>query len=157
MPYRAPEGVNDVTVYLVLNDYGGLGRAYAETDPADSDRETVIRSFLADQYENANCVVAFNTAEGWSGDVSEDVALEILQRAIDADENLGSATKRFIDRHIDDPANPPARAQTSPIDLANGLKPDFEKRPAAPSVRRKATPVAGQRKDHDCAFSVRIM
>jgi hypothetical protein len=94
MPRHAPEDANDVTVYLVLNDHGRLGRAYAETDPAESDRETVIRSFLADQYENAIRVVAFNTAEGWSGDVSEDVALEILQRAFDEDENLGPATTR---------------------------------------------------------------
>jgi hypothetical protein len=67
--------------------------------------------------------------------VSEDIALELLQRAIDADENLGAATKRFIDRHVDDPANPPPRAQTSAIDLVNALKPEFEKRPPAPSVR----------------------
>jgi hypothetical protein len=146
MPHRAPEGANDVTVYLVLNDYVRLGRAYAEADPADSGRETIIRSFLADQYENAICVVAFNIAEGWSGDVSEDLALEILQRAVDADENLGPATKRFIDRHVADPANPPPRTQSSPIDLVSALKPDFVKRPAAPSVRRKATPAAGQRK-----------
>jgi hypothetical protein len=67
--------------------------------------------------------------------VSEDIVLELLHRAIDADDNLGEATKRFIDRHVDDPANPPARAQSCPIDLVNALKPDFEKRPPAPSVR----------------------
>jgi len=42
-------------------------------------------------------VVAFNTAEGWSRDVSEDIADELLQRACDADENLGEDTKRFIE------------------------------------------------------------
>jgi hypothetical protein len=74
-----------------------------------------------------------HTAEGWSWDVSEDIALEILQRAFDADGNLGEDTKRFIDRHVADPRNPAPRAQTSPVDLVNT---DFEKRPAAPSVRR---------------------
>jgi hypothetical protein len=75
------------------------------------------------------------SAAGWSSDVSEDIALEILQRAFDADDTLGDDTKRFIDRHVADPANP-APVRTSPVDLMDSLKPDFEKRPAAPSVRR---------------------
>jgi hypothetical protein len=37
MPRHPPEDANDVTVYLVLNDHGMLGRSYAETDSADSD------------------------------------------------------------------------------------------------------------------------
>jgi hypothetical protein len=66
------------------------------------------------QYEIAFRVVAFNTAEGWSRDVSEDIAGEVLERAFDADDNLPEGTKRFMDRH-----------------LIRG-----EKRPPAPSVRR---------------------
>jgi hypothetical protein len=45
-------------------------------------------------------VVAFNTAEGWSRDVSEDIASEVLDRAFDADDNLSEDTKRFIGRHV---------------------------------------------------------
>jgi hypothetical protein len=72
---RVPGPSDDVTVYLVLNDYGQFGIAYDETDPANADRETIIRKFLT-----GHRVVAFNAAEGWSWDVSEDIALEILQR-----------------------------------------------------------------------------
>jgi hypothetical protein len=36
--------------------------------------------------------------------------------------------------------------QTSPVDLNDRLKPDFEKRPPAPSVRRKAIPAAGRKR-----------
>jgi hypothetical protein len=108
------EPFDDVTVYLVLNDHGENGIAYDETDPALADRETIIRNFLSGQYSNALRVVVFNTAEGWSRDVSEDIASEVLERAFDADDNLGEDTKRFIDRH-----------------MAPG-----EKRPPAPSVRR---------------------
>jgi hypothetical protein len=77
----------------------------------------VIRNFLSGQYSNAPRVIAFNTAEGWSRDVSEDIAGEVLERAFDADAKL------FIDRHI-----------------TRG-----EKRPPAPSVRRGAG-AAGSRK-----------
>jgi hypothetical protein len=101
-------------VYLVLNDHGQFGIAYEETDPAEADRETIIRNFQTGQYSNALRVVAFNTVEGWSRDVSEDIAGEVLERAFDADDNLGEDTKRFIDRHV---------------------RPG-EKRPSAPSVRR---------------------
>jgi hypothetical protein len=114
MPRRLPQPSDDVTLYLVLNDHGQFGIAYVETDPAEADRETIIRNFLSGQYSNALRVVAFNTAEGWSRDVSEDIAGEVMELAFDADVNLGEDTKRFIDRHV------------GPGD----------KRPAAPSVRR---------------------
>jgi hypothetical protein len=39
---------NDVTVYLVLNDYR-TGLAYIETALDEADRETVIRNFLSGQ------------------------------------------------------------------------------------------------------------
>jgi hypothetical protein len=100
MSRPASEYPDDVTVYLVVNDFGSLGRAFVETDIAEADRETVIRDFLSGQYSNALRVVAFNTAEGWSRDVSEEIAGELLDRAFDADDNLSEDTKRFIDRHM---------------------------------------------------------
>jgi hypothetical protein len=78
MPRRVPELSDDVTVYLVLNDYR-TGLAYVETAAEEADRETVIRNFLSGQYSNALRVVA-NTAEGWSQDVSEDIVTEGLRR-----------------------------------------------------------------------------
>jgi hypothetical protein len=114
MPRRVPQLPEDVTVYLVLNDHGKHGLAYDETDPAEADRETIIHNFLSGQYSNALRVISFNTAEGWSRDVSEDIAGEVLERAFNADDNLGEDTKRFIDRHVT----------------------PGEKRPPAPSVRR---------------------
>jgi hypothetical protein len=37
---------NDVTVYLVVNDYGKPARAFVETDSAEAGRDTVLRNFL---------------------------------------------------------------------------------------------------------------
>ena len=37
---------NDVTVYLVSDDFGQLGRAFLETDLAEADREDLDRSEL---------------------------------------------------------------------------------------------------------------
>jgi hypothetical protein len=49
---------DDITVYLAVNDFGSLGRAFVETDIAEADRETMIRNFLSRQYSNALPVVA---------------------------------------------------------------------------------------------------
>ena len=96
-PRRVSEPSDDVTVYLVLNDHGQFGIAYDETDPAEADRETIIRNFLTGQYGNALRVVAFNTAEGWSRDVSQDIAGEVLERAFDADVNLCRRELKIVD------------------------------------------------------------
>jgi hypothetical protein len=99
MPRLVSEPSDDITVYLVLNDYKTV-LAYVETDPAEADRETIIRNFLSGQYATPLRVMAFNTAEGWSRDVSEDIASEVLEQAFDADDNLLKGTKRFVDRHV---------------------------------------------------------
>jgi hypothetical protein len=78
-PSIVPNGT-DQTVYLVLNDFGRLGRAYCEASEDRSDLETTISDLIAGQYDNPVRVVAFNTAERWSEDVSEYVAREIMLR-----------------------------------------------------------------------------
>ncbi|MET0875253.1 MAG: hypothetical protein ABWX81_10740 [Pseudolabrys sp.] len=35
----------DVTVYIVLNDFGPLGRAYVETDEAQANDAIIVESF----------------------------------------------------------------------------------------------------------------
>ena len=90
----------DVTVYLVLDDFGKLGRAYRETDEADTDLDTVINDMLAGQYQNPVRVVAFNTAEGWARDVSEDIAWEVLKRSVSEGKALPAPTRAFASFHI---------------------------------------------------------
>jgi len=65
---------NDGTVYLVAADFGCLGRAWPEADYEGTDLKTVIQDLLSGPYNNPIRVVAFNTEERWSEDVSEDVA-----------------------------------------------------------------------------------
>jgi hypothetical protein len=55
----------DGTVYLVLDDFGELGRAYRETDAAQADPKTVVADLLSGQYRHPPAL-AFNTAEGWA-------------------------------------------------------------------------------------------
>jgi hypothetical protein len=64
---------------------------------------------------------------------------KILQRSVDADQVLGESTQNFINRHIADPAIAAPKAPTSPVNLADELKSNFEKRPPASSVQRGPT------------------
>jgi hypothetical protein len=96
-PSLAPEF--DVTVHLVLNDFGKLGRSYLETDEEQSDLESVIRNLLIGEYSCPKRVVAFNTAECWARDVSEDVAWEVLKRAEEGTP-LPDPTHHFVAFHV---------------------------------------------------------
>ena len=63
---------DDQNVYLVIDDLGEHGRVWREADFATTDLETVITDLLDGQYSNPIRFIAFNTAEGWSRDVSEE-------------------------------------------------------------------------------------
>jgi hypothetical protein len=69
---------DDRDIYLVLDEFGGrLGRAWRETDEGRADREIVITDLMTGQYGDPVRVVAFNTAQGWSRDVTNDIADEL--------------------------------------------------------------------------------
>jgi hypothetical protein len=97
-PSIIPDAV-DRDVYLVLDDFGALGRSWREVDEANTDRETAVTALMDGQYSNPVRVVAFNTAEGWSRDVSEDIADELLLRFGWADEDVPAGLHNFIDCH----------------------------------------------------------
>jgi hypothetical protein len=84
-PSIVPHGA-DCDTHVVLNDFGKLGRAWCEVDEQDTDRKTLIRRLMEDQYNHPVRIVAFNTAEGWSRDVTVDIADELRRRFAEYDE-----------------------------------------------------------------------
>ena len=97
-PPTAP-GHRDATVYLVADNLGEAGRAWREADYDISNRETVIQDMLAGEYKNPIRVVAFNTSEGWSEDVSADVAHELRRRCDLQLRDIPFFLQEFCDRH----------------------------------------------------------
>jgi hypothetical protein len=97
-PSIIPWGDLDRTVYFVLNDFGKCGWAWPETDVAHTDRATLIRYLLEGQYSSPVRVVSFNTAEGWSRDVTEDIAAVLEQAS--ADRGEPSSLEDFIADHV---------------------------------------------------------
>ena len=98
-PSIVPNG-HDQTFYLVINNYGKLGPAFAETDLGEADLETTISYLMSGQYNDPVRVVAFNTSEHWSEDASEDVAREIMRRLDLAGGALPSSLAAFVDSHV---------------------------------------------------------
>src|SRR5437879_5571225 len=91
---------SEPTVHLVLDDFGKLGRTYRETDEANADEATVIENLLQGQYANPIRVVAFNVEEGWSRDVSEDIAAAVQRRAEREQRTLARETQDFVEFHL---------------------------------------------------------
>ena len=75
-PQGVPYGA-DRTVYLVVEGSGPDGIA-RKTERADI--ETVIADLMSGQFNDPIEVVAFNTLEHWSDDLSKDIAREIRCR-----------------------------------------------------------------------------
>jgi len=70
-------------VYLVLEDFGPhLGRAWRETDAERADRDSLLRDLVAGEFRPVR-IVAFNAAEGWSRDVTVEIADELRRRYVE--------------------------------------------------------------------------
>ena len=92
----------DVTVHIVLDDFGKAGPVYREIDEEDTTLGSVVDDLLTGQFNNPVRVVAFNTSEGWSRDVSEDVAREVLRRVVERGRPLAASSRQFVGAYVDE-------------------------------------------------------
>ena len=89
----------DQNIYLVLDDLGRTGQVWSESDAESTDLEAVITDLLTGQYKGPVRVVGFNTAEGWSQDVSVDVAHELRHRCDLQLRDIPFFLQDFVDRY----------------------------------------------------------
>src|SRR5580704_6605568 len=97
-PSIVPNG-DDQNVYLVVDDFAHRGRAWREADTEKTDLETVVSDLLSGQYNDPIRVVAFNTAENWSQDVSADIAQELRRRCDLQMRDIPFFLQDFVDKH----------------------------------------------------------
>ena len=98
MPPVVPYGA-DQTVYVVVDSVGAKGGVRRETETERADPEAVIRDLISGQFNDPLRVVAFNTLEHWTKDVSEEIAAEIQTR-FDIDGNeLPEHIRDFVESH----------------------------------------------------------
>ena len=75
----------DHDTYIVL-DAVGVWEGRAWPDGKDSDRETLIRDLLDGQYGHPVRIVVFNTVEGWSRNITTEIAAELRQRWVEGED-----------------------------------------------------------------------
>jgi hypothetical protein len=97
MPSSAPivPADTDREIYIVLEDFGAVGEVWHSSSP---DRETLIQDMLDGQYEQPVRIVAFNTAQGWSRDMTDDVASELRERCAERGEIPG-CLQELLEEH----------------------------------------------------------
>jgi hypothetical protein len=97
-PSIVPRG-DDQTVHLVADDIGPIGRVWREADLERTDLEAVIVDLLEGQYKNPIRVIAFNTAESWSQDISPDVVQELRRRCDLQQRDIPFGLQDFVERY----------------------------------------------------------
>ena len=88
----------DRDIYLVLDSFGEMEQAWRETVTSDTERATLVRDLLDGQYEDPVRIVAFNTTQGWSRDVTDEIADELQEYCADLDE-IPAYLQDFLERH----------------------------------------------------------
>jgi hypothetical protein len=91
-PSIVPHG-DDWDVYLVVADFGQQGRAWRETEC----RGHGLWDGHPRSVDGPVRVVSFNTVEGWSRDISGDVAEEIRRRC---EREVPAFMQGFVERHM---------------------------------------------------------
>ncbi len=93
----------DADLHFVLCDFGEFGPAFVETSPDNASREAIIRDILSGEYDRPLRVLALNPAEGWSRDVSHDVAQAVAMAAETLGSELTDGTRTFLEEQLDRP------------------------------------------------------
>jgi hypothetical protein len=99
-PTKTPSLVpdHDVTVHIVLDAIGNGVFVYREVDEDQIDLGTLVDDISSGQYNDPYRIIAFNIAEGWSRDVTEDVAREVRGRALRDEVPLRGVACNFVER-----------------------------------------------------------
>ena len=105
-PQFVPYGADRI-VYLVVDSFSANGAVYRETEVERADFEAIIADFLTGQFNDPVRVIAFNTLEHWSDDVSKAIATEIQTRCDIEGACVPEHISDFVDRY-----GGPGRQQT---------------------------------------------
>ena len=97
-PIIVPYGA-DQTAYLVVDRLHAGAGAMREAELERLDLETIIGDLMSGQFNDPVRVVAFNTLEHWTRDVSADVAAEIQSRCDIEGEPVPEHIADFMERH----------------------------------------------------------
>jgi hypothetical protein len=120
--------------FIIINQYGRFGTAFAETDLDRANYETTIADLMAGQHSDPLRVIMFNPETNRSEDVSHAIAQEILRRLDLEGRNVPEELEDFIDRHVGRDRQLTLRLASPRVVADNG----FHRSPALLTGRRQA-------------------
>jgi hypothetical protein len=91
----------DQTIYLVVDGFGPQDTSGPNNENERTDLETVVADLLSGRFHDPIRVVAFNTLEHWSSDISADIALEIQSRCDGDGLDVPQYLAGFMERHVE--------------------------------------------------------
>lgn len=89
-------------MHFIEQDFGTLGLAFRETDPAKADYENQVALIISGDIENPTRIIQVIVDEGLSSDVTEDTARDIVERAILHGKTLTEGVFGFCKAHNSD-------------------------------------------------------
>jgi hypothetical protein len=97
-PATVPYGA-DQTIYLVVDSFGSRDEVYREAEFERADLESAIGDLLAARFNNPVRVIAYNTLEHWTEDVSAQVAAELQSRCDIDGQPVPEHLRDFVEAH----------------------------------------------------------
>jgi hypothetical protein len=98
-PATVPYGA-DQPIYLVVDSFGDKeGPVYREVEFERADLDAAIGELLAGGFNNPVRMIAYNTLEHWTEDISAQVAAEIQSRCDMDGQPVPEHLKDFVDAH----------------------------------------------------------
>jgi hypothetical protein len=86
--------------YPLLDQIGSYSPIWREMSNREANEATIIDWSAKGQFDCPLRIVAFNTEEGWSRDVTKEIAAELLDMSGDG-RLLGQAANEFVERVTD--------------------------------------------------------
>jgi hypothetical protein len=84
-------------VYQALDDLGKHGHVWTEMAEDDANEQTIIQWIVDGQFKRPLRIIAFNTEEGWSRDLTQEIAWKILDLN-HRGTPLSAAAREFVER-----------------------------------------------------------
>ena len=84
-------------VYLVLDELVTFGRVWRELGEEAANERTVLELIANGEFNDPVRVIVFNTTEGWSRDVTKDMAEALLEREA-SEGDLSPSARMFVGR-----------------------------------------------------------
>ena len=85
------------TTYLLLDETDHFGSVWREITPDDANEATIVQWIIEAQFNRPLKIVAFNSEDGWSRDVTQEIAVKLLDLN-QAGVALGAAAREFVER-----------------------------------------------------------